>query len=1423
MEDCHEAVNYMQNTPQPRGIYLHSCPNCGRSVADDRLQLNLPCPRCLSVIKPVEDIVDAYKLVLSEGKVVHGSPLEYYAKVEMSARELEEVFRKATGSRLWSAQRTWAKRVLKGKSFAIIAPTGVGKTTFGILMAVYLAGIWQVRGEKPVKTYIVVPTTPLVIMAEEKAKLFAEKMREWAREKYGRDVEVRILAFHSKLRHKERRERENRLAQGDFDVLITTARFLTQRWRELVELGRRYGGFKFIFVDDVDAVLKSGKSVDAVLRVLGFTDNDVAKAQRVMKLQRSIARTINKLTVALRKSKEEANEVRRQLEKEYEELDKLLQDLEEARRKVGVLVVSSATGRPRGAKVRLFRVLLGFEAGSRSETIRNIVDSYTYPKESIEETVAAIVARLGDGGLVYVPVDLGVEYAERLAEYLNEKLAHRGLKVEAFTSKNIRALERFRSGETNILVGVAIYYGVAVRGLDLPERIRYAVFAGIPRLKFSAKFEDPHPLNILRALALLAEYAPEDVKREAEQRLARVRRELQRLSPAALQRIAQELRTDEWKSDERARFFMEQAEFIRRALSRDDVWSSLEKAPDISIRREESKAYILIPDAATYIQASGRTSRLYAGGITKGLSVVVVDDERLLNGLIKRTRWMVEAEWRRFEELDLSKLLKEIDEDRKRVREVMEGKVKEELKQELVKTALMIVESPNKARTIASFFGKPSVRVIGPLKVYEVSTGDYILLIAASGGHVYDLVKPLKPQERITSDWLLDELSGSTTLFDWATAVNSYGVLVASRGASRYLPVYAPLARCLICGHQWAPDPATYNPVKGPRKLRCPICGSPFVKSSWDIVEALRDIATEVDLVLIGTDPDTEGEKIGWDLANLITVFNTNRLRVEFHEITRKAILNAIRNPRDFDENLVKAQIVRRVEDRWIGFSLSPILWTDFWPKFCMMTLERKLEKKLKELLKSGLSREKARKVLEKLREEMIRQCSRPNYNLSAGRVQTPVLGWIVERSLHYEFEKIPFYRLRFTSAKASFEIEVKATDIDAKLKDVMSKIREAIEESVRDARMKDLIEIRRKLLDLMKEKRRIIKELSAALRRGEAKAIVEVVEEKVEELKPLPPYTTDSMLAEAAERLGMSAPEAMRIAQDLFELGLITYHRTDSIRVSDAGIAVAREYLKEVYGEDKLSEIFVPRTWGTGGAHEAIRPTRPIDAERLRRLIEEGIIQLARPLTRRHYELYNLIFRRFIASQMKPAKVRIQRARIKIMIAGRESVLEEERVVDVIDPGFLNVYELVKVMPRLEPGEYSLEKLVKVLKRSIMPPMTQAEAVKMMRSRGIGRPSTYAKIIETLLRRGYVISLKKGLLRATAKGVGVYGYLYENFKELVSEETTRSLQEAMDAIERGEQDYQEVLDRILEQLHAKLESRPEFADKAPPLPGGEG
>jgi reverse gyrase len=1287
------------------GYYRYSCPNCRGEDSDYRLIHKAPCEKCLDEelfneirgsIADLEyrDIIKTYYKILKNNKKLK-RPFEKLYRFEEKLEEFEEFFSKATrGYRFWSAQRTWAKRLLKRKSFSIIAPTGMGKTMFALISSLYLydeerrksrhSGLNNRVDRR--KIYLVFPTTPLLLQADKKLRMLAEnagfKICSEEEEGSGDNDCLKIISIHGRLPRKKREEYMKDIEKGDFDILLSTNMFMHKNYNLL--LGKKY---ELIVMDDVDAILRSGKAIKILFYILGLSDEEINDAVEYLRLRQRLALKLS-------------DEERREIEKRLNTLEKRI---ERYRRKIDtIIIVSSATGKPRGIYPKLFRILLGFEAGSRAEAIRNIVDSYLIPKTEIDELVIDLVKKLGSGGLVFVPIDKGIEYAEKLAE----KLRNAGIRAEAFHAKKaVKLLEEYAAGNIDVLVGVATYYGVMVRGIDLPERVRYAIFPGIPRHKFSARLESPTPTDVLRILTILRDVLEGDEKRKVEILIGRISLRLRRLSQGALMKLREDfekkLKGEEVEEYPLLTMLLEGLKTARELLSRSDVWERLKTRGDIALVMEEGKQYIMIPDVATYIQASGRTSRLYPGGITKGLSVLIVDDNRLLNGLIKRMRWLFEDfEMTNFEELDLGKLLKEIDEEREKVRKILRGEIEVEKTIELTKSALLIVESPNKARTIANFFGKPSVRILeNGMPVYDVTTGDYVLSIIASIGHVYDLV--------------VDD------------GIYNYGVRLEN---GRFIPVYTDIKRCNDCGYQFTAETNT-----------CPRCGSRNISRKLDVVEALRELASEVDIVFIGTDPDTEGEKIGWDIKVLLEPYAREIKRVEFHEITRKAILNAIHNPRDFNMRLVEAQIVRRVEDRWLGFALSSKVQKYFWAYYCNTVLHPLLMKKMRK----------------GIRIEKLPDCCAENRNLSAGRVQTPVLGYIIER-----------WKDHNDSSKWRYVLIVNVNGSRLKF----------------DIDSKTLSELGVESAD----------ELIGR------KVIIEVVDTREETVNPPPPFTTDTLLEEASIRLGLSTTRTMELAQELFELGLITYHRTDSTRVSEAGIAIARQYLEDKYGE-KYKELFKPRTWGVGGAHEAIRPTRPIDADRLAELIREGALILVRPLTRQHYALYRLIFNRFIASQMIPARV------VKQVVRARLNGYERdvERVVSIVEKGFLEYYPAIIPEEEIAPGEYPITN-TQVLK----PPLAKYhDVIKWMKTQGIGRPSTYAKIIQTLIDRRYVdVSKKVKALIPTARGKEVYeNFLMKYYSDVVNVDVTRKLEETMKNIEEGKRDYQEVLRELFNELKTKI------------------
>jgi reverse gyrase len=263
-----------------------------------------------------------------------------------------------------------------------------------------------------------------------------------------------------------------------------------------------------------------------------------------------------------------------------------------------------------------------------------------------------------------------------------------------------------------------------------------------------------------------------------------------------------------------------------------------------------------------------------------------------------------------------------------------------------------------------------------------------------------------------------------------------------------------------------------------------------------------------------------------------------------------------------------------------------------------------------------------------------------------------------------------------------------------------------------------------------------------------------------------------------------------MQLAQDLFETAFITYHRTDSIRVSSVGIEVAKEYINSV----GKGNYFQPRKWGEGGAHECIRPTSAVDVDELLELIEErGITNIGED----HLKLYDLIFRRFIASQMKPAKVKVTTYEIEFM--GRKLTISG--VTEVVDPSFLEFYWplYLKKVPNLEYLEEKPEE-IRFRLDSEYKLYTQGTLIAEMRKRGIGRPSTYATIVKKLLDKSYIYETKEGLAPSKL-GREVFNYLYTNYKKFVSEDRTRELEKKMDLAEKGKVDYISLLKSLYEEI----------------------
>ncbi len=1198
-------------------VFRNACPNCGGPISAERLERGLPCARCLPGSPPlgVREVAEALR--------ARGTLSGYLWLYDLEKRfsDFDAFFHARTGSSLWSAQRSWARRLLALDSIAIIAPTGVGKST---LLEVY--SVYRVERDRWRVLYLV-PTENL-------ARQITQRIMKHARK-------ARIAYYYSSLSKAVKEEMLEKIQRGDYDILVVTTSFLQRRFNLLQEKS-----FDLVVVDDVDSLLRNSRNIDRVLLLLGYPQEAIEAAENLVKAKL-------KLYAALASGNEKKI---RELQENVGEAEALLRIHAPAR--MGQLVIASATGRPRGIKHLVFKELMGFEVGGGTDYMRNVLDTYLVTS-NIEEDLVKIVRRLGPGGVIFVSQLYGKERAKLVGALLEREGVRTGLALAG----SRRVIEKLEKGEVDVLIGVASRYGVIVRGLDLPEKVRYAVFVGVPARSVSFWDAVASPRRLLTLLFHMADAGVEEARVLAD----RIRRLLDKLTDYSIVSAAFKDRIKpEGLLDELVKVMREAAQ-----LAEDYYLSLLDEGETVRIggivvERMNDSLTVIIPDAPTYLQASGRTSRLYKGAMTYGLSIILDERQDLIDALWERLSWYTSSEPKPLQRVDLDVELRKIDESRR-------GKGKKIT----VKTVLLVVESPTKARTIAWFWGRPGRRRIGRITVYETSAVDsetgtvYLLSVTATRGHIYDLA--------------IDEED------------SLYGVHVEG---GKLVPVYTTVKRCLSCGYQYAGD--------GP----CPRCGSSTVYDAGRVVSVLRKLATEVDEVVIATDPDREGERIAWDVYLVIKPYNPNIRRGRFHEVTRRAIIEALREGSQLDVNLVNAQQARRIEDRWIGFSLSSHLWAKYGMRW-----------------------------------------------LGAGRVQTPVLGWIIER--YREWTSNKGYRIAIATEKGRISLFAKKKD-------------EAEE--------------------------------AAQARR------IEILESEYweENSNPPPPFTTDSLIYEASRRYGYPARLVMKLAQDLFESGLITYHRTDSTRISPAGIAIAKDYLEK----KGLADLFHPRSWGQGGAHEAIRPTKPIDAEELERAVYDGSLRVPIKLTRAHIKLYRLIFERFIASQMRPSKLVMAHVKYKVgPIIGEYTgpVTAEGR-------GYHLVYKprVKELFAGLRKGDEIPVLEAKVYRSSSVSLYRSGDVIRIMKEKGIGRPSTYAKAIEANRRHGYVIeSKKRSYLIPTKIGIQVYDYLIENFHDLVSEETSRTLEEALEEIEKGRLSPEEMLLSLWEKIENLLTTAKEPASAA--------
>ncbi|HHV19299.1 MAG TPA: type I DNA topoisomerase, partial [Thermoanaerobacterales bacterium] len=502
------------------------------------------------------------------------------------------------------------------------------------------------------------------------------------------------------------------------------------------------------------------------------------------------------------------------------------------------------------------------------------------------------------------------------------------------------------------------------------------------------------------------------------------------------------------------------------------------------------------------------------------------------------------------------------------------------------------------------------------------------------------------------------------------------------------------------------------------------------IRGKGPLLNNLKKEASKAEKILLATDPDREGEAISWHLANALGVSEEKPCRVEFHEITKNAVLEAIKNPRTINKDLVEAQQARRILDRLVGYKISPILW---------------------------------RKV---------------KWGLSAGRVQSVAVRIICDREKEIK-EFVP--REYWT--------------IDADLKDDSTKIRARLH-SKNNTKVK---------IDNEKQANIILEEI-----KNEAFKVVEVKRSE-RRRSPALTFTTSSMQQEAARKLGFTTKKTMMVAQQLYEgldvkeegtVGLITYMRTDSTRVSEQAKKEAAEYIRSNYGKKYLKTGSVKRKKkkNVQDAHEGIRPTSVLRAPE----------KVKDSLTKDQYKLYKLIWERFVSSQMAPAIYDT----VSISIKSGEYIFKVTGST-IKFPGFMVLYtegsdeeseKEEKQLPELKEGQTL--KLLKLLPEQhfTQPPprYTEAMLVKVLEEKGIGRPSTYAPTVDVIQKRGYV-EKEKRRFKPTELGEIVVQILQEFFSDIVDIDFTAGMEEQLDKIESGHQERNEVLKAFYTSFDKKL------------------
>lgn len=518
------------------------------------------------------------------------------------------------------------------------------------------------------------------------------------------------------------------------------------------------------------------------------------------------------------------------------------------------------------------------------------------------------------------------------------------------------------------------------------------------------------------------------------------------------------------------------------------------------------------------------------------------------------------------------------------------------------------------------------------------------------------------------------------------------------------------------------------------------------IRGKGDILKELRESAKKADKVFLATDPDREGEAISWHLAQVLNIPGDQPVRIEFHEITKDAIQKAIKKPRPIESHRVEAQQARRILDRLVGYKLSPLLW-------------RKVRR-----------------------------------GLSAGRVQSVAVRLIVDREEEIKgFKPEEYWSLTAklaTKGATGFTAKYYGT-VEGKIELKSGEQTNAVVEGVQGQRF-----------------------------------AVQSVTRKERRRNPAFPFTTSSLQQEASRRLGFTVRRTMSVAQQLYEgldlgeaghTGLVTYIRTDSRRIAQEAEEAARVYIAGNYGQEYIptEKREAEKKAGEQGAHEAIRPTE----------VTRTPDSVKAFLNADQYKLYKLIWERFVSSQMAPAV--LDTVSVDIVSPAAAHAADVTRHLfratgsTIKFPGFMKIYieskeeespeEEEGLLPEMAEGDELTLVALDPKQHFTQPPPRFSEAmlVKALEERGIGRPSTYAPIIETIQARGYVEKQEKRFV-PTELGQLVIKILKEYFDWILDVEFTAKMEGELDQIEEGEAEWREVLEEFFKPFESTLKEAEE-------------